>query len=41
MGDTAGFCPPMIITEDQTDEMFTRFQTALDRTLEWSMKRSA
>ena len=41
MGDILGFCPPMIITDEQTDEMFSKFQLALDETLEWSTKQSA
>jgi 4-aminobutyrate--pyruvate transaminase len=31
MGDTLAFCPPMIITESEIDEMFDRFGRALDR----------
>lgn len=32
-GDTMAFCPPMIITETEIDEMFDRFERALERTL--------
>ncbi|HEX6959364.1 MAG TPA: aspartate aminotransferase family protein [Ferrovibrio sp.] len=30
--DTLAFCPPMIITESEIDEMFDRFERALERT---------
>ena len=29
------FCPPLIITEDQIDELFSKFERALDETLAW------
>ena len=35
MGDTMAFCPPLIISEDQIDELFSKFATALDETLNW------
>ncbi|KKJ78388.1 aminotransferase [Kiloniella litopenaei] len=35
MGDSIAFCPPLIITEDQIDQMLDRFKTALDKTLDW------
>jgi 4-aminobutyrate--pyruvate transaminase len=31
MGDTLGFCPPLIITEAEIDQLFDRVKTALDR----------
>lgn len=34
-GDVIGFCPPMIITESEIDEMFDRFERALAKTLSW------
>jgi 4-aminobutyrate--pyruvate transaminase len=34
-GDVIGFCPPMIITESEIDEMFDRFERALAKTLAW------
>lgn len=34
IGDTVCFCPPLIITEDQVDELFSKFATGLDETLE-------
>ncbi|PFH11195.1 4-aminobutyrate--pyruvate transaminase [Collimonas sp. PA-H2] len=33
LGDTIAFCPPLIITEAQIDEIFDRFGRALDETL--------
>jgi 4-aminobutyrate--pyruvate transaminase len=38
MGDRIAFCPPLIIDESEIDEMFARFQTALDKTLDWATK---
>jgi 4-aminobutyrate--pyruvate transaminase len=38
MGDTVGFCPPMIITEAELDELFDRFEKALDETEAWVAK---
>jgi len=35
MGDTMGFCPPLIITEGQIDDMFDAFEKALDDTEHW------
>ena len=32
-GDSLAFCPPLIITVDQIDEMFSKFEKALDDTL--------
>ncbi|HRO60945.1 MAG TPA: aminotransferase class III-fold pyridoxal phosphate-dependent enzyme, partial [Burkholderiaceae bacterium] len=31
MGDTVAFCPPLIITAEQVDEMFDRFERTLQR----------
>jgi 4-aminobutyrate--pyruvate transaminase len=33
MGDTLGFCPPLIITESQVDDMVTAVKKALDASL--------
>ncbi len=38
MGDIIGFCPPMVITEDQIEEMLAPVGPALDATLEWAKK---
>ncbi|MCC7272559.1 MAG: aspartate aminotransferase family protein [Alphaproteobacteria bacterium] len=35
MGDAIGFCPPLIIGEDELDEMFRRFDSALGETEKW------
>jgi 4-aminobutyrate--pyruvate transaminase len=35
MGDTMAVCPPLIITADQIDELFSKLQRALDETLTW------
>ena len=36
--DAIGFCPPLIITEAEIDEMFDRFARALDATEQWVEK---
>ncbi len=36
IGDTVAFCPPMIITEAEMDEMFAPLGPALDATLDWA-----
>ncbi len=36
MGDVVGICPPMIITEDEIEEMFAPMETALDATYAWA-----
>ncbi|MDA1076755.1 MAG: aminotransferase [Proteobacteria bacterium] len=35
LGDTIAFCPPLIITDKQVDEVFSKFEVALNETLEW------
>ncbi|UZE50916.1 aspartate aminotransferase family protein [Rhodopseudomonas sp. P2A-2r] len=35
IGDTLALCPPMIITEEQVDELFRRFVKTLDQTAGW------
>lgn len=35
LGDTVNFCPPLIITHAQIDEMFDAAQKALDDTVQW------
>ena len=35
LGEILAFCPPLIITEDEIEEMFDRFSKALDDTYEW------
>jgi len=34
--DSLAFCPPMIITEAEIDEMFAPVEAALDVTLDWA-----
>jgi len=36
--DSVAFCPPLIITEAEIDEMFNRFSRALDETEDWVRK---
>jgi len=38
LADSIAFCPPLIITESEIDEMFNRFAKALDETEEWVKK---
>ena len=40
MGDTIAFCPPLIITEAQADDMVVRFGVALDK-VERSLRLAA
>ena len=35
LGDRVAFCPPLIITEAEINEMFDRFVRALDKTQAW------
>ena len=32
LADTVAFCPPLIITKEELDELFDRFKLALDET---------
>ncbi|POR56546.1 aspartate aminotransferase family protein [Bosea psychrotolerans] len=36
MGDRVAFCPPLIITEAEIEEMFNRYERALNKTLDWA-----
>lgn len=38
IGDTIGFCPPLIITSEQIDEMFDKFDLAMTSVLGWALK---
>lgn len=38
LGDTMALCPPLVITEDQVDELFTKLTRALDETYNWARK---
>ena len=35
LGDTLAVCPPLIISDAQVDELFTKLEQALDETLAW------
>ena len=35
LGDTMAFCPPLIVTESDVDEILERFGRGLDETLAW------
>jgi len=41
LGDTVNFCPPLIITRAEIDELFDGTQRALDDTLEWRKSKRA
>ncbi len=36
IGDVMAFCPPLIITSEQVDELFDKFERAMAATLEWA-----
>jgi 4-aminobutyrate--pyruvate transaminase len=36
MGDRIAFCPPLVISEAEIEEMFSRYERALDKTLNWA-----
>lgn len=36
MGDTVGFCPPLVIEEDDIDQLLECFAKTLDAALEWA-----
>lgn len=36
IGDVMGFCPPLIITPAQIDELFDKFERAMAKTLDWA-----
>lgn len=38
MADRIAFCPPLIIDKPDIDELFARFETALNKTLDWATK---
>ena len=40
-GDAVAFCPPLIISEDEIDDLFDRFGRALDRFTQESSKQAA
>ncbi|MEL6311913.1 MAG: aminotransferase class III-fold pyridoxal phosphate-dependent enzyme [Pseudomonadota bacterium] len=36
IGDTLAFCPPMVISEDEIEQLFAPIETALDATHAWA-----
>jgi 4-aminobutyrate---pyruvate transaminase len=38
MGDRLAFCPPLIISESEIDEMFDRFERGLNRGYDWAKR---
>jgi 4-aminobutyrate--pyruvate transaminase len=38
IGDRIAFCPPLVISEAEIDELFARFARALDRGLDWATR---
>jgi 4-aminobutyrate--pyruvate transaminase len=40
IGDTIAFCPPLIITEEQSLDLVSRFTRVLDTTAEFVRKES-
>jgi 4-aminobutyrate--pyruvate transaminase len=41
IGDALAFCPPMIITPEEIDEMFAPVEAALDATIDWARAEGA
>lgn len=41
VGDVMALCPPLIVSEDQVDELFTKLERALDDTLGWATRAAA
>ena len=38
LGDSVAFCPPLVISEEQIDELVGKFTIGLDATLDWASK---
>jgi 4-aminobutyrate--pyruvate transaminase len=38
LNDRLAFCPPLVIDEAEIDEMFTRFDRALAKGLDWATR---
>ena len=41
IGDVIAFCPPLIIEESQIDELLSKFEIGLNKTVEWAHKEMA
>jgi 4-aminobutyrate--pyruvate transaminase len=39
LGDSIAICPPLIINEQQIDELVSKLAVALDKTQEWANKQ--
>jgi len=38
LGDRIAFCPPLVIDENETGELFDRFERALKKGLDWATR---
>jgi 4-aminobutyrate--pyruvate transaminase len=38
LNDRLAFCPPLVITESEIDELFDRFERGLNRGLDWAQR---
>jgi 4-aminobutyrate--pyruvate transaminase len=38
MGDVISLCPPLVISNEEIDQLFVRLTRALDRTLDWALR---
>jgi 4-aminobutyrate--pyruvate transaminase len=38
LNDRIAFCPPLVIDVPEIDELFSRFETALNKTLDWATR---
>ena len=38
IGDVIAFCPPLIITSEQIDELFDKFDKSMSQSLDWAKK---
>ncbi|MEO1038665.1 MAG: hypothetical protein AAFX09_03895 [Pseudomonadota bacterium] len=36
IGDSTAHCPPLVITEEELNELFDRLERALNRALDWA-----
>ena len=38
IGDTIALCPPMIISDDELNQLFDKLELALNETMDWAVK---
>ena len=38
LGDSLAICPPLIVSDAQVDELFSKLEQSLDETLAWARK---